>query len=124
MAIGKTDFINEVKINETDKSGFASAIELAKTSDVVIMVLGEHGFKKYLTRSPMICLLAGVVPSKHLTDGRVEKSQRLRFHAKFSRKVDVVPVRMTSHTFRRQFLSHLFQRAGICRTVSHRVSGA
>lgn len=45
VTIGKTDFINEVKINETDKSGFASAIQLAKASDVVIMVLGENGFQ-------------------------------------------------------------------------------
>ena len=40
-----TNFINEVQINETDKSGFKEAIKLAKKSDVVIMVLGEHGFQ-------------------------------------------------------------------------------
>jgi beta-glucosidase len=45
VTIGKTDFINEVTINETDKSGFAAAIKLAKESEVVIMVLGEHGFQ-------------------------------------------------------------------------------
>ncbi len=38
------DFINEVKINETDSSGFTEAINLAKKSSIVIMVLGEHGF--------------------------------------------------------------------------------
>ena len=45
VAIGKTDFINEVKINETDKSGFKAAVQLAKNSELVIMVLGEHGFQ-------------------------------------------------------------------------------
>lgn len=45
------DFINEVKINETDSSGFNDAIELARKSSVVIMVLGEHGFQSGEGRS-------------------------------------------------------------------------
>ncbi len=45
VVMGNVDFIHEVKINETDKSGFAAAIALAKKSAVVIMVLGEHGFQ-------------------------------------------------------------------------------
>ena len=60
LAIGKTDFINEVKINETDKSGFAAAIQLAKNSDVVIMVLGEHGFQSGEGRSRAKLDLPGV----------------------------------------------------------------
>ncbi len=51
VVIGKTDFINELKINTTDKSGFAAAIALAKKSEVVIMVLGEHGFQSGEGRS-------------------------------------------------------------------------
>lgn len=46
-----TSFPEEVKINETDKSGFKEAIKLAKKSDVVIMVLGEHGFQSGEGRS-------------------------------------------------------------------------
>ncbi len=45
------NFINEVKINETDSSGFAEAIALAKRSSVVIMALGEHGFQSGEGRS-------------------------------------------------------------------------
>ncbi len=51
VVVGKTDFINEVKVNTTDKSGFAAAIALAKKSEVVIMVLGEHGFQSGEGRS-------------------------------------------------------------------------
>ncbi len=60
LVIGKTDFINEVKINETDKSGFKQAIELAKKSEVVIMVLGEHGFQSGEGRSRSKLDLPGV----------------------------------------------------------------
>jgi len=41
---GPVSFTSELTINETDKTGFAEAIQLAKSSEVVIMVLGEHGF--------------------------------------------------------------------------------
>ena len=45
VVVGKTQFVSELKINETDTSGFAEAVELAKKSDVVLMVLGEHGLQ-------------------------------------------------------------------------------
>jgi beta-glucosidase len=51
LVIGETNFIRELKINETDKSGFDKAIQLAKKSEVVIMVLGEHGFQSGEGRS-------------------------------------------------------------------------
>ncbi len=60
LVIGKTDFINEVKINETDKSGFKQAVQLAKTAEVVIMVLGEHGFQSGEGRSRSKLDLPGV----------------------------------------------------------------
>ncbi len=60
LIIGKADFINEVKINETDKSGFKEAIKLAKESEVVIMVLGEHGFQTGEGRSRTKLDLPGV----------------------------------------------------------------
>jgi beta-glucosidase len=60
VAIGTTTFINELKINETDMSGFAAAIALAKKSDVVIMVLGEHGFQTGEGRSRTNLDLPGV----------------------------------------------------------------
>lgn len=55
-----TSFPEEVKINETDKSGFKEAIKLAKKSDVVIMVLGEHGFQSGEGRSRTKLDLPGV----------------------------------------------------------------
>ncbi|MBK7561916.1 MAG: beta-glucosidase BglX [Chitinophagaceae bacterium] len=60
LVVGNTDFINEVKINETDKTGFKQAIELAKKSQVVIMVLGEHGFQSGEGRSRTKLDLPGV----------------------------------------------------------------
>ncbi|VXB57636.1 Periplasmic beta-glucosidase [Flavobacterium sp. 9AF] len=45
LTIGKTSFIDELTFNTTDTSGFEDAIALAKKSDVVVMVLGEHGFQ-------------------------------------------------------------------------------
>ncbi|MCB9274562.1 MAG: beta-glucosidase BglX [Lewinellaceae bacterium] len=53
-------FINEVRINETDKSGFEQAVQLAKASEVVIMVLGEHGFQSGEGRSRTQLGLPGV----------------------------------------------------------------
>lgn len=60
LVIGETNFINEVKVNETDKSGFAQAVQLAKESEVVIMVLGEHGFQSGEGRSRAQLDLPGV----------------------------------------------------------------
>ena len=60
VILGKASFINELKINETDKSGFQAAINLAKQSSVVIMVLGEHGFQTGEGRSRSKLDLPGV----------------------------------------------------------------
>lgn len=54
------DFLNEVKVNNTDKSGFKEAVKLAKKSDVVIMVLGEHGYQSGEGRSRAYLDLPGV----------------------------------------------------------------
>jgi len=51
LVIGKTSFPEEVKINETDSSGISEAVALAKQSEVVIMVLGEHGLQSGEGRS-------------------------------------------------------------------------
>lgn len=47
----EANFLNEVKVNETDTSGMQEAVALAKESDVVLMVLGEHGFQSGEGRS-------------------------------------------------------------------------
>ncbi|KAA3622614.1 MAG: glycosyl hydrolase, partial [Flavobacterium sp.] len=51
LTSGPLTFINEVEINETNKNGWDEAIALAKESEVVIMVLGEHGFQSGEGRS-------------------------------------------------------------------------
>lgn len=45
------NFVLEMEVNETDRSGMEEAVELAKNSEVVIMVLGEHGFQSGEGRS-------------------------------------------------------------------------
>ena len=44
-------FLTEVQYNTTDKSGFEAAKNAAKEADVVVMVLGEHGFSSGEARS-------------------------------------------------------------------------
>jgi beta-glucosidase len=60
VALGNPKFIEETKINITDKSGFDKAVAVAKNADVVIMVLGEHGLQSGEGRSRSEIGLPGV----------------------------------------------------------------
>ncbi len=60
LVIGEATFRDEIKINETDKSGFDEAIKVARAAEVVIMVLGEHGFQSGEGRSRTQLDLPGV----------------------------------------------------------------
>ncbi|PTN09009.1 beta-glucosidase BglX [Mangrovibacterium marinum] len=51
LVTGPEAFATELEINTTDRSGFAEALKLAKQSEVVIMVLGEHGLHSGEARS-------------------------------------------------------------------------
>lgn len=51
LAEGEPAFIFETQINTTDRSGIAAAVEVARKSSVVVMVLGEHGFQSGEARS-------------------------------------------------------------------------
>ena len=51
LVIGPEEFVNELKINETDEGGLVEAVETAKNADIVVMVLGEHGFQSGEGRS-------------------------------------------------------------------------
>ena len=57
---GVVKFHEKVKINENDKSGFNTARNAARISDVVIMVLGEDGFQSGEGRSRTKIDLPGV----------------------------------------------------------------
>ncbi|WP_194766854.1 beta-glucosidase BglX [Tamlana sp. I1] len=43
--IGNSTFLDEVIINNSDKTGLDEAVNAAKKADVVVLVLGEHGFQ-------------------------------------------------------------------------------
>lgn len=60
VVTGETRFSKEVKVNTTDKSEFRDAIELARTVDVVVMVLGENGYQSGEGRSRADIGLPGV----------------------------------------------------------------
>ncbi len=45
LTIGKTSFVDELVFNTSDTSGFEAAKKAASEADVVVMVLGEHGFQ-------------------------------------------------------------------------------
>ncbi len=48
---GKATFTKDVDVNTSDFSEFQNAIDAAKSSDLVIMMLGEHGFQSGEARS-------------------------------------------------------------------------
>jgi beta-glucosidase len=53
-------FITPVEVNTTDRTGMAEAIEAAQNADIVIMVLGEHGFMSGEARSRTDISLPGL----------------------------------------------------------------
>ena len=60
LNIGELQFAKELDINSNDKSGFPEALKVAKQSDIVVMVLGEHGFQSGEGRSRTNLGLPGV----------------------------------------------------------------
>lgn len=51
LTIGDTNFVHEIVFNTTDRTGFENAKNAAINSDVVVIVLGEHGFQSGESRS-------------------------------------------------------------------------
>lgn len=60
LAIGNPSFTQEVVVNTTDRSGILKAVKAAKNKDVVIIVLGEHGFQSGEARSRSELTLPGL----------------------------------------------------------------
>ncbi len=60
VSLGEIKFVSEVNINTTDKSEFPQAEAVAKTADVVVMVLGEIGYQSGEGRSRTELGLPGV----------------------------------------------------------------
>lgn len=60
LTVGKTSFVDELVFNTTDTSGFEAAKKVAASADVVVMVLGEHGFQSGEARSRSNLDLPGV----------------------------------------------------------------
>lgn len=44
LSIGNNNFFEELKINTTNKSGFQEAIQLARSSELIVMALGEPAY--------------------------------------------------------------------------------
>lgn len=57
---GASTFLKELDINTTDYTGIKEAVETAKNADVVVMVLGEHGFQSGEGRSRTNLQLPGL----------------------------------------------------------------
>ena len=57
---GNTNFPSHVQINNDDRTGMEEAVALAKTVDVVVMVLGEHGYQSGEGRSRSNLALPGL----------------------------------------------------------------
>lgn len=60
LAISKPSFISEIEVNNSDKSEFKEAVTIARNADVVLMVLGEHGYHSGEGRSRAHLGLPGV----------------------------------------------------------------
>ncbi|MFY0481877.1 beta-glucosidase BglX [Flavobacterium sp. PLA-1-15] len=60
LTVGATTFTAELVFNTTDTSGFEAAKKVASSADVVVMVLGEHGFQSGEGRSRTNLDLPGV----------------------------------------------------------------
>ncbi|WP_304132654.1 glycoside hydrolase family 3 protein, partial [Mesonia mobilis] len=45
LSTGERSFLKPLSLNNTDKSGFEQAINLAKTSDLVVLVVGEDAYQ-------------------------------------------------------------------------------
>ena len=60
LSIGNNNFFEELVINKTDTTGFAEAISVAETNDVVIMALGEPAYMSGEGRSRSQIGLPGV----------------------------------------------------------------
>ncbi len=60
LGISERSFLLPLEINKIDRSGFKEAIELAKNSELVVMVLGEDAFQAGEGRSQAKISLAGL----------------------------------------------------------------
>ena len=60
LVLGTPSFVTEVQVNTADRSGIKEAVHAAKNKDVVVMVLGEHGFQSGESRSRTNLTLPGL----------------------------------------------------------------
>ena len=60
LGMGERSFLMPLEINNTDRSGFAEAIEVARKAEVVLMVLGEDAFQSGEGRSQVEIGFAGL----------------------------------------------------------------
>jgi beta-glucosidase len=60
LSVGSNNFFEELKINNSDYSGFSEAVDLARKSEIVVMALGEPAYMSGEGRSRSNIALPGV----------------------------------------------------------------
>ncbi|MGB5943779.1 MAG: beta-glucosidase BglX [Leeuwenhoekiella sp.] len=87
LGIGERSFMMPLKINKTDTSGFTEAVEAAKKSEIVVMVLGEDAFQSGEGRSQTDITLAGV--QQELLDAVYEVNKNIVLLMMNGRPLDI-----------------------------------
>ncbi|MFL0685412.1 MAG: beta-glucosidase BglX [Algoriphagus aquaeductus] len=80
-------FLKEVKLNTTDRSGFAQAIQAARSADIVIAVMGENGFQSGEARSRSEIKLPGL--QQELLEELVKVNEKIILVSMSGRPLDL-----------------------------------
>ncbi|WP_028374665.1 beta-glucosidase BglX [Leeuwenhoekiella sp. MAR_2009_132] len=87
LGMGERSFLMPLTINETDTSGFAEAVEAAKKSEVVVLVVGEDAFQSGEGRSQTTIMLRGV--QQELIDAVAEVNSNIVLVLMNGRPLDI-----------------------------------
>lgn len=80
-------FLKVVKLNTTDRSGFAQAIQAARSADIVIAVMGENGFQSGEARSRSEIKLPGL--QQELLEELVKVNEKIILVSMSGRPLDL-----------------------------------
>ncbi|MFI8379018.1 beta-glucosidase BglX [Leeuwenhoekiella sp. NPDC079379] len=87
LGMGERSFLMPLTINETDTSGFTEALEAAKKSEVVVLVVGEDAFQSGEGRSQTTIKLRGV--QQELIDAVAEVNSNIVLVLMNGRPLDI-----------------------------------
>lgn len=80
-------FLKVVKLNTTDRSGFAQALQAARSADIVIAVMGENGFQSGEARSRSEIKLPGL--QQELLEELVKVNEKIILVSMSGRPLDL-----------------------------------